>query len=74
MRSNGIVLGSILSGAIAACAVAPASAGTYRVLYSFCHGNKFVCKDGKDPAAGLVQDKHGNYFGTASAGGALATA
>jgi uncharacterized repeat protein (TIGR03803 family) len=71
MRSKGIVLGSILSGVIAACAVAPASAGTYRVLYSFCHGNKFVCKDGKDPAAGLVQDKDGNYFGTASAGGAL---
>jgi uncharacterized repeat protein (TIGR03803 family) len=40
------------------------------VLYSFCHGNKFVCKDGKNPAGNLVSDSRGNLYGTASAGGA----
>lgn len=70
MRSVGVVLGSILSGALAASILSPASASTYTVLYSFCHGNKFVCKDGKNPAANLVSDSHGNFYGTASAGGA----
>ena len=69
MRSVGIVFGSILSGALAASIASPASATTYTVLHSFCHGNKFVCKDGKSPAAGLVSDAHGNLYGTTSAGG-----
>jgi uncharacterized repeat protein (TIGR03803 family) len=40
------------------------------VLYSFCHGGKFVCADGKTPAANLVSDAAGNLYGTTSAGGA----
>jgi uncharacterized repeat protein (TIGR03803 family) len=70
MRSVGIVSGIILSGALAASIAGSASASTYTVLHSFCRGNKFVCKDGKDPQAGLVEDGNGNFFGTASAGGA----
>src|ERR1700710_2836487 len=46
-----------------------ASASTYKVLYNFCHGGKFVCSDGKNPAANLVADSAGNFYGTASAGG-----
>lgn len=46
-----------------------AAASHYQVLYSFCHGNKFVCADGKAPAADLVADDAGNFYGTTTAGG-----
>jgi len=63
--------------AFAACVAAasfsawsPATAAPgYRVLYSFCHNGKFVCADGKAPAANLVADTAGNLYGTTSAGG-----
>jgi len=57
---------SVLSMAAVA---SDASASTYRVLYSFCHDGKFVCADGKAPAANLVSDSAGNLYGTTSAGG-----
>ena len=46
-----------------------AAASTYKVLYSFCHGGKFVCTDGKTPAGNLVSDNAGNLYGTTTAGG-----
>ena len=60
----------LLASSISAAAIAThASASTYKVLYSFCHGGKFVCADGKAPAANLVADGMGNLYGTTSAGG-----
>jgi uncharacterized repeat protein (TIGR03803 family) len=43
--------------------------GVETVLYSFCSSPK--CPDGASPAAGVVLDKNGNLYGTASAGGNL---
>lgn len=39
--------------------------GVETVLYSFKGGNK----DGSDPRAGLIEDSHGNLFGTTEGGG-----
>ncbi|MBV9570307.1 MAG: hypothetical protein JO056_03610 [Alphaproteobacteria bacterium] len=47
-----------------------ASASNFKILYSFCHDNKFVCSDGKSPAANLIRDAEGNLYGTTTAGGA----
>ena len=43
------------------------SSGNLTVLHSFCTPN---CSDGYNPTAGLVQDSHGNLFGTTEGGGA----
>jgi uncharacterized repeat protein (TIGR03803 family) len=43
--------------------------GTLTTLYSFCPGGG-ECVDGLWPRAGLVQATDGNFYGTASAGGA----
>lgn len=40
------------------------------VLYNFC-APQSSCAGGNDPAAGLVQDTDGNFYGTTSAGGTL---
>src|ERR1700688_663306 len=60
--------------AVAFCAVAagfllgvPASARIEKVLYSFCQTSG--CPDGQEPVSPLVQDAHGNLFGTTAAGG-----
>lgn len=45
-----------------------APGGTETVLYTFC--SKTRCSDGRTPYAGLVMDKSGNLYGTASGGGA----
>jgi len=42
--------------------------GTLTTLYSFC--SQPNCIDGVDPIAGLVQATDGNFYGTASGGGA----
>ena len=42
--------------------------GALTTLYSFCH--QTGCPDGAIPAAGLVQAKNGDLYGTAAAGGA----
>jgi uncharacterized repeat protein (TIGR03803 family) len=42
--------------------------GTLTTLYSFCSHSG--CTDGEDPDAPLVQDTSGNFYGTASGGGA----
>lgn len=42
--------------------------GAYTILYSFCSLPN--CTDGRQPAAGLVQDLSGNLFGTTGQGGA----
>jgi uncharacterized repeat protein (TIGR03803 family) len=62
---------SIAAGAAVMLAglAAPASASTFNVLHSFCKGNRFHCDDGKNPASALIQDRHGNLYGTTSAGG-----
>jgi uncharacterized repeat protein (TIGR03803 family) len=41
--------------------------GTLTTLYSFCA--KSGCKDGENPAAGLVQAPNGDFYGTTSGGG-----
>jgi uncharacterized repeat protein (TIGR03803 family) len=48
----------------------PGSDGSWteNVLYSFCSTSN--CSDGTNPWAGLVFDKSGNLYGTASGGGA----
>ncbi len=43
--------------------------GVETVLYSFCSSPN--CSDGAEPAAGVVLDKNGNLYGTATAGGTL---
>jgi len=44
---------------------APALAQTFTVIHNFSGG-----QDGSQPVAGLTMDKAGNFYGTASAGGA----
>jgi uncharacterized repeat protein (TIGR03803 family) len=44
-----------------------ASDGAEKLLYSFNDNN---ANDGADPNAGLISDRHGNLYGTTSAGGA----
>ncbi|HUY14902.1 MAG TPA: choice-of-anchor tandem repeat GloVer-containing protein [Terriglobia bacterium] len=39
----------------------------FKTLYNFC--SKPNCKDGQQPAAGLVQATDGNFYGTTSGGG-----
>ena len=41
--------------------------GTFTTLYNFCSLTN--CDDGAAPYAGLVQDSHGTFYGTTSAGG-----
>jgi len=41
--------------------------GTLTTLYSFCA--KSGCRDGENPASGLVQAANGDFYGTTSAGG-----
>lgn len=43
------------------------SAGTLTTLYTFCARTR--CADGRYPAAALVQDTNGNFYGTTSSGG-----
>jgi len=43
------------------------SSGTETVLYNFCPAQN--CPDGSKPAAGLIQDAAGNFYGTTTAGG-----
>lgn len=42
-------------------------AGAYTDLYDFCA--QANCADGSNPAAGLIQGRDGNFYGTTSAGG-----
>ena len=42
--------------------------GTLTTLYSFCSQGE--CADGEYPDAGLVQDTHGDFYGTTYFGGA----
>jgi len=44
------------------------TAGNETVLYSFCSVSN--CRDGANPAAGLIQDAAGNFYGTTEFGGA----
>jgi uncharacterized repeat protein (TIGR03803 family) len=61
---------AVLIGTASVIALSASAEGAnYRVLYSFCHQGKFVCADGKNPAANLVADAAGNLYGTTSAGG-----
>ena len=45
-------------------------AGTYSVVHNFCDNYSGPCKDGSFPNS-LVQDAHGNFFGTTNLGGTL---
>ncbi len=52
--------------------VAPSTAWTQQVLYSFATTSPAGTGDGTNPVAGLVFDGSGNLYGTASRGGAFA--
>src|SRR5947209_14230709 len=57
-----------LSAMVMCVVIVPAaSVGHEKVLYSFCQTSG--CPDGQDPYSPMVQDAHGNLFGTAAAGG-----
>lgn len=43
-------------------------AGTFRTIHDFC--SQSLCPDGSSPYAGLVEDAHGNFYGTTFYGGA----
>jgi uncharacterized repeat protein (TIGR03803 family) len=45
--------------------------GEETVLYSFCSRGGSLCVDGNEPIGGLIQDKHGNLYGTTQLGGAF---
>src|SRR5437773_467075 len=45
----------------------PAESRIEKVLYSFCQSSG--CPDGQEPVSPLVQDTHGNLFGTTVLGG-----
>jgi len=45
--------------------------GTESVPYSFCSGPH--CSDGEEPAAGLITDQAGNFYGTTESGGGSAS-
>ena len=55
---------AVLAPALAFVAAPSAQAQTYSVLYSFRGWH------GKEPVAGLIQDKKGNLYGTTRDGGA----
>src|SRR5215469_4097208 len=52
---------------LALVSVGGACAYTLRTLHSFC--TESSCGDGKTPSTGLLRDKAGNLYGTASVGG-----
>jgi uncharacterized repeat protein (TIGR03803 family) len=43
------------------------SGGKFTTLYNFC--SQTNCADGENPAAGLIQGKNGEFYGTTTAGG-----
>jgi uncharacterized repeat protein (TIGR03803 family) len=43
-------------------------AGQFRTIHSFCA--ETLCADGANPSGELVEDAHGNFYGTTSYGGA----
>jgi uncharacterized repeat protein (TIGR03803 family) len=44
-------------------------AGELTTLYSFCSLSN--CSDGQSPAAGLIQDTNGTFYGTTESGGVI---
>jgi uncharacterized repeat protein (TIGR03803 family) len=61
-------------GALMAATLTPCSgsaASQQKVLYSFCTTERgYYCTDGEYPAAGLIEDASGNFYGTTAEGGA----
>jgi uncharacterized repeat protein (TIGR03803 family) len=43
------------------------SAGKESIVYNFC--SKTKCADGADPEGGVLEDSHGNFYGTTAGGG-----
>src|ERR1700733_9273240 len=72
LKTHARVLGASCPLAFAMLLALPAatsaSAGTYRVLHSFCQVS--LCADGYAPSAGLLRDADGNLYGTTAGGGA----
>ncbi len=56
---------AVLAFTLAFVCGAPALAQTFTVIHNFAGG-----QDGSQPVSGLTKDKAGNFYGTASAGGA----
>src|ERR1051326_5729443 len=69
MQRIGLVTLALLVGGCVGTSI-EASASSFNVLYRFCQEGKFLCTDGKNPAANVIMDAAGNLYGTTSAGGA----
>ena len=59
-------------GGLAGTAFRITPSGTFTTLYEFCSQGGADCTDGDDPV-GLIQGSDGNFYGTASIGGANGT-
>jgi uncharacterized repeat protein (TIGR03803 family) len=57
-----------MTGVICLALLAPASARSYKVLYTFCASGG-DCQDGQNPSGGLVRDAAGNLYGVTTHGG-----
>ncbi len=66
--SDGKFYGTTSLGSIDGTVFSIIPGGTPVTLYNFC--SQTNCDDGSNPAAALVQDTDGNFYGTTSGGGA----
>ncbi len=75
--TNGSFYGTAVSGGVNECGSEGFGCGTtfkitrsakVTTLYSFC--SQSSCADGANPSAALIQATDGNFYGTASSGGA----
>jgi uncharacterized repeat protein (TIGR03803 family) len=63
-RFGAVAMITALMGMMLGASSVPAQAQTYRLLYTFTGG-----ADGSEPAAGLIRDASGNFYGTTGSGG-----
>src|ERR1700761_8013521 len=63
-----LLLACVVSALALACS--PASAYTFKTIYSFCANQSGNCSDGSSPSGPLAMDGDGNLYGTTFFGGA----